>query len=104
MPLFAVVYRAGPKWKAGVPMENQGLRDHFFYLRGLSEKDVIVVAGPLGADGGLVILRAQDERAAAQVVAADPAVIANLFVGEVKPFSPRIGGTEPLATANSPAK
>ena len=96
LQLFAIVYRAGPKWRSGVPMEKQGLRDHFLYLRTLSERRMVLVAGPLGNVGGLVIVRAPDRRAAAEVVAADPAVKAGIFVGEVEPFSPRIGGRGPL--------
>lgn len=30
-PLFVIVYRAGPAWRAGAPMAEQpGMRDHFF--------------------------------------------------------------------------
>jgi uncharacterized protein len=94
--LYAVIYRPGPNWKVGLPMKDQDLRDHFFYLRDLNEKGVVAVAGPLGDDGGLVIMRATDGKAAGLLVSADPAVSAGIFVGEPRPFLPRIGGTEPL--------
>ena len=55
MPLFAIIYRAGPNWKAGAPLDAQSLRDHLLYLGGLSERGVVMVAGPFGADGGLII-------------------------------------------------
>ena len=44
-PLFAIVYRAGPAWKPGVPMKDQGLRDHFYYVKALHERGGIVYAG-----------------------------------------------------------
>jgi uncharacterized protein YciI len=98
-PLFAVVYRPGPKWKVGAPMKDQDLRNHFLYLRDLGQKGAVVVAGPLGDDGGLVILRASNQEAALRMVSADPAVLAGVFVGQVRPFLPRIGGSEPLLPA-----
>jgi uncharacterized protein YciI len=94
--LFAVVYRAGPNWKPGVPMEQQGLRDHFHYLRDLHARGVIQLAGPLGADGGLVLLRARDQKEAERVIAEDPAVVAGLFVGEAEPFVPRFASDRPF--------
>lgn len=100
LPLFAVVYRAGPEWKDGAAMKDQDLRGHFFYLRELSQRGAVMVAGPLGEDGGLVILRASDQKAAGKMVSADPAVLARVFVGEIKPFLPRIGGDKPLVVAN----
>jgi uncharacterized protein YciI len=85
-------------------MKDQNLRDHFFYLRDLSRNGTVMVAGPLGEDGGLVILRASDQEAAGKMVSTDPAVLARVFVGEVKPFLPRMGGKEPLLPDGSVAR
>lgn len=104
MPLFAVVYRPGPRWKVGAAMKDQDLRGHFFYLSDLNQKGKVMVAGPLGEDGGLVILRAPDQEAAGKMASADPAVLAGVFVSEVRPFTPRIGGHEPLLPAASGAR
>jgi len=87
--LFAITYRAGPAWKPGVRMEEQGLRDHFFYVKDLHEKGRIVLAGPMGAEGGLILLRARDQADADAVMAADPAVIAGIFAGQALPFIAR---------------
>ena len=76
------------------------MRDHFLYLVKLHERDIVQVAGPLGNDGGLLILRVRDRRAATEIVAADPAVKAGLFVAEIKPFMPRIGGRKALVDAD----
>jgi uncharacterized protein len=94
--LFAIIYRPGPKWKTGLPMEEQGLRDHFVYMRDLGAREIVAVAGPLGTDGGLFIVRVPDRQAAVQVMEADPAVISGVFTGEVKPFVLTIGGRSPL--------
>jgi uncharacterized protein YciI len=101
--LFAVVYRAGPNWKPDVPMEQQGLRDHFYYLRDLHARGVILLAGPLGADGGLVVLRARDQAEAQRVVAADPAIAAGLFAGRAEPFVPRFASDQPF-TVKTPTQ
>ena len=94
---FAILYHPGPAWRAGVPMEKQGLRDHFFYLRALDKDGRIVIAGPVGPDGGLILLLARDQADADHVVAADPAVVAGLFVGKAKRFIPRFVGKAPLS-------
>ncbi|HMO76682.1 MAG TPA: YciI family protein [Sphingopyxis sp.] len=95
-PLFTIHYRAGPNWRPGVPMEQQGLVEHFYFIRDLHARGVILLAGPLGADGGLIILQAADAGEVAKLMASDPAVVAGLFVGEVQPFVLRFVGSKPL--------
>ncbi|MFC3713645.1 YciI family protein [Sphingoaurantiacus capsulatus] len=92
-PLFAIIYRAGPAWKANVPMRDQGLLEHFYYIRDQHRAGRIIVAGPLGAEGGLVLVRAADQAAAEALMKADPAVTAGKFVGTVSPFTARFPGT-----------
>ncbi|RSU17266.1 hypothetical protein CA223_02725 [Sphingomonas koreensis] len=99
-PLFAIVYRAGPAWKPGVPMKDQGLRDHFYYVKALHERGGIVYAGAMGPDGGLIILHAADQAAAEAVIADDPAVKAGIFTGEARRYTPRFIGTGAPAAAN----
>lgn len=99
-PLFAIVYRAGPAWKPGVPMKDQGLRDHFYYVKALHERGGIVYAGAMGPDGGLIILHATDQATAEAVIANDPAVKAGLFTGEARRYTPRFIGTGAATAAN----
>lgn len=99
-PLFALVYRAGPAWKPGVPMKDQGLRDHFYYVKALHERGDIVYAGAMGPDGGLMILHAADQTAADAVAANDPAVKTGIFTGEVRRYMPRFVGTGAATAAN----
>lgn len=88
-PLFAIVYRAGPAWKAGVPMEDQGLREHFFYVKALHDRSDILYAGPMGPDGGLILIHAPNQAAADAIIANDPAVKSGIFIGEARTFTPR---------------
>jgi uncharacterized protein YciI len=99
-PLFAIVYRAGPAWKPGVPMKDQGLRDHFYYVKAVHERGDIVYAGAMGPDGGLIILHAADQAAAEAVMAGDPAVKAGIFTGEARRYTPRFIGTGAATAAN----
>ena len=94
---FAIIYRAGPAWRRDVPMERQDLRAHFFYLRALDQDGRIILAGPVGPEGGLVVLTASDQADADAVVATDPAVVAGVFVADAMPFIPRFVGQEALS-------
>ncbi|HEY0621944.1 YciI family protein [Sphingomonas sp.] len=100
-PLFAIVYRAGPAWKPGVPMKGQGLRDHFYYVKALHERGDIVYAGAMGPDGGLMLIHAADQAAADAIAANDPAVKTGIFIGEVRVYAPRFVGAG-AATAAKP--
>jgi len=90
--LFAINYRAGPNWKPGVPLAKQGLRDHFYYWKSLTEQGKVASAGQLGPDGGLVLLRVRSQSEADEVLRADPAVTAGIFVGEARRYFPRFVG------------
>ena len=94
---FAIIYRAGPNWRAGLPMEKQGLRDHFFYLRELDKEGRLLLAGPVGPDGGLVLLWARDQAEADKVIAGDPSVISGIFTATASSFIPRFVGKKPVS-------
>jgi uncharacterized protein len=80
-------------------MAEQGLREHFLYVRDLHARGVIRLAGPRGAEGGLIVLRAGDQAEADRILAADPAVTAGLFIGEAMSFTPRFTSDKPFAAA-----
>jgi uncharacterized protein YciI len=90
--LFVILYRPGPNWAANVPMSEQGLLEHFYYIRGLHRSGRILVAGPLGDTGGLIILRVANQSEAEAIMRADPAVTSGKFVGSVTPFVARFPG------------
>lgn len=82
--LFAVIYRQGPNWKAGLPMQKQALGEHReYYLRALKEDGVFAGGGLMDINGGLAILRMSSLEEAKAFLAADPAMLNGTFVGEV---------------------
>ncbi len=91
-PLFVILYRSGPNWATNVPMSEQGLLDHFYYVRDLHRSGRILVAGPLGDTGGLIVLRVANQSEAEAIIRADPAVVSGKFVGSVTPFVARFPG------------
>ncbi len=96
--LYAVTYRAGPAWQPGRPMEAQGLRDHFFYMRSLHRQGLIAAAGPMGSQGGLMLIYVPDRAAAEAILAKDPAIQARIFTAEVQRFDPKFVGADPLVS------
>ena len=95
--LFALVFRPGPKWQPGKPfIEQVAFKEHYFYWKALFAEGMIFSAGALGTDHGLVLLYARDQADADAILAADPTVQAGGFVGEVRPYKPRILGEGPL--------
>ncbi|MGH6634175.1 YciI family protein [Sphingopyxis sp.] len=94
-PLFALILAPGPAWKPGKPFAEQGLRPHFDYWMALFRQGRVASAGPVGADGGLVLLRAADQAAADAILAADPAIVAGIFTGTVRRYAP------PMVNANA---
>lgn len=86
--LFALLLRPGVAWKGGRPFAEQGLRPHFDYWMRLFRAGRVASAGPLGSDSGLVLLLARDLAEAEAIARADPAVVARIFTGEVRPYAP----------------
>jgi uncharacterized protein len=87
--LFAVLYRPGPAWRAGRPMQEQDLKAHVAYMQQLADQGVMLAAGPLTSlDGGLIVLTAASLDAATEIMRADPAVAGGVFQGEVSAWLP----------------
>jgi uncharacterized protein len=90
--LFALLYRPGPRWVRGEPLDRQPLAAHRAYLEGLARVGRVAVAGPfLDVAAGLAVLRVVDQEAAAAVLADDPAVRDGVLVGEVRRWLPLVG-------------
>jgi uncharacterized protein YciI len=86
-PLYLIVYRAGPAWKADAPPNDQ-LRDHGRYMFGLYQKKALRMGGPFtDTTGGAALIEAASLADARAVVDADPAVTSKLFVAEVHSWS-----------------
>lgn len=87
--LYVVVYRKGPSWRAGRPMQEQDLAAHARYMRDLAGRGSLLAAGPLvTAEGGMVVLQAPSQAEAEALMRADPAVSAGIFLGEVSAWRP----------------
>jgi uncharacterized protein YciI len=86
-PLYLIVYKAGPAWKADAP-SNDRLRDHGRYMFGLYQKKALRMGGPFtDITGGAALIEAASLADAQAVVDADPAVTSKLFVAEVHSWS-----------------
>ena len=101
--LFAIVFRAGPSWKPGRPMGDQGLLEHGRYWAGLFKSGRVFSAGRMGEDGGLVLLHARNAAEAEAMLEADPAMASGIFIGEVRPYVPRFLSEEPLRMGGAKA-
>ena len=95
--LYALVLTPGRAWKPGKPFSEQGLRDHFYYWMDLFRDGRIATAGPLGSDGGLVLLFADDLSQAEAVMRADPAIKSGIFEGSVRRYAPPMINPDSLA-------
>lgn len=88
--LFVIVYAQGPAWQEGVPMEKQGaMGAHYQYMKKLFDAGTVLDAGPTSdRPGGVVILKAADLDSARAILAADPSITQQMFVGEVRSWAP----------------
>jgi len=94
-----------PREGIGKPLRDQPMGPHGTYMRKLYAEGRMIAAGPTvdtgGAttlvDGGVVLLRAASLDEAKAVMAADPAVTAGLFVGEVRAWRVAFSNGDPLA-------
>jgi uncharacterized protein YciI len=84
---YLVIYRPGPAWVAGKPVEEQPLKEHGKYMLSLYVKGSMKLAGPLTDNaGGAVLLAVADESEAKSIVMEDPAVKSGIFVYEMHPW------------------
>jgi uncharacterized protein YciI len=72
------------------PAEDRRIGEHFAYLKGLVDSGVAQLVGrTMVADDrtfGIMIFRAASDAEAHEIMAADPAVINNVFQADVLPF------------------
>jgi uncharacterized protein YciI len=92
-PLYAAVFKTGPKWDpAKPPNEQTAFRDHSANLARLRAAGAIVMGARYG-DVGLVVVSAATEAEARKLFEADPSVSAGTFSLEVYRFSVFYPGT-----------
>ena len=87
-PSYLVVYRPGPRWLPGKPLEEQPLREHGRYMLDLYKRGVMRLAGRFAdGSGGAMLIGADDHASAQAIVAADPAVVAETFTYELRQWA-----------------
>lgn len=71
--LFAVIRSHGPAWRAGLPLEQQSAWEaHAAFMDGLEAQGFVVLAGPLGSEDALIVIRASSEDEIKERLSADP--------------------------------
>lgn len=91
-PLFAVVFRTGPKWDAAKPPNEQAFfQEHSANLRRLREAGSIAI-GARYADVGLIVVTAKDEAEVRRLFEADPSIANGTFQMDVHAFYPFFKG------------
>lgn len=84
---FLVVYKPGPAWLSGKPLNAQPLKEHGKYMLSLYAKGSLKIAGPFSDDaGGALVLEVSGETEARAIVADDPAIKSGVFVQEMHPW------------------
>lgn len=95
--LFLVTYRPGPAWRVGEPMNRQALGPHAAYWRDLvANGGAFAAGGFVESEGGMAMIVAADRAGADAVVAADPAVVSGVFVGQIEHWRPGYRTEAPL--------
>lgn len=103
--VYVIQYKTGPAWLVGKPLRDQPMGPHGVYMRKLFAEGRMLAAGPTVntegdaplVDGGVILLRAASLDEAKAVMAADPAITAGLFVGEVRTWRVAFSKGEALA-------
>jgi uncharacterized protein YciI len=79
------------------PEEDEVMRAHFAYLKGLLDDSRLILAGPsLDPPFGVIVFEADDEEEARRLIESDPSIASGLQTPELHPFRAslvRRGGT-----------
>jgi uncharacterized protein YciI len=87
-PSYLVIFRPGPRWLPGKPLEEQPLREHGRYMLDLYKRGVMRLAGRFAdGSGGAMLIGADDDASAQAIVAVDPAVRAGTFTYELRQWA-----------------
>jgi uncharacterized protein len=88
LPTYLVVYRPGPGWLQGKPLSAQPLKEHGQYMLDLYRRGTLRLAGGFrDGTGGAVLFEADSDASAQAIVAADPAVVSQVFIYELHPWA-----------------
>lgn len=95
--LYVLTYSQGKAWIPERAMQEQKLAGHARYMRSLAESGVLVAAGPfIQQNGGMAIVRAEDQAGADAILNKDPGVTNGTLVGKAAEWLPVFGSAETL--------
>jgi uncharacterized protein YciI len=84
---YLVVYRPGPAFISGKPLAEQPLKEHGRYMLSLYKQGTLKFAGGFSDNaGGAAAFEAASDDEARAIVAADPAVMSQVFLAEFHPW------------------
>ncbi len=86
--MFVVIYTPGPAWLPGKSVREQPFyREHGRYMHQVFADKRLIMGGPfLDNQGGLGILDVANEAQALEILAHDPAVLAQFLEAHVHPW------------------
>ncbi|MBV9271829.1 MAG: hypothetical protein JO165_12095 [Candidatus Eremiobacteraeota bacterium] len=99
-PVFAVLYRPGPRWDKNVPFqEQQGVSEHRDFLKARDDDGTLLFGGPfLDDSGGLAVYAAMPEDALKSLLQQDGSVSSGLLTYEVHPYTIAFSNASALST------
>jgi len=84
---FIIIYTPGSAWMKDKPYWEQPLMEHGEYMHRLYESGILRFAGPFSDNmGGATVLETTSIEEAQNILRNDPAIINNVFMGEVHPW------------------
>lgn len=87
MKNYSILYTVGENWEKGKSVYQQDLMAHGNYIQDLFEKGKVLLGGPyMNNQGGLTVIRVDNEQEAIEVVKNDPAVLNKVFKATLHPM------------------
>jgi uncharacterized protein YciI len=83
--LYVVRYAHGKNYDLNKSIYKQDLLEHGKYMKQLLDEGKLLMAGPFTDNSGAeIVLKADNEQTANDIVSKDPAIIKNIFIYEIK--------------------
>ena len=84
---FIIIYKPGTAWIKDKPYWEQPLMEHGDYMHQLYLSGVLRFAGPFSDNlGGATVIETTTKEEAQDILSKDPAIISNVFIGELHPW------------------
>jgi uncharacterized protein YciI len=90
---YVFIYRPGPNWLHGKPINEQPLTGHFEYMSHLQKEGILILGGGfLDNTGAMGIFLSEDIEHAQDIVSADPVVRDKIVTATVHPYLVSVPG------------